>query len=85
MTPKDWFGVLVRGAGLYLIVIAIGQGAAALLEREMDPLHVSSSRMPYCLLYLGAGVLAIRFADAVVRFAYPDRPMQPPEGDAPKS
>jgi hypothetical protein len=34
MTPRDWFGVLVRGGGLYMFVVAIGQAIAAITQYD---------------------------------------------------
>ena len=80
MTPRDWFGVLVRGGGLYMFVIAIGQAVAAMAQYdtgwERDRSHVA-----YCLIYLVLGSIALRGADMIVRFAYPDEPIRSSNGD----
>jgi len=75
MTPRDWFGVLVRGGGLYMFVIAIGQAVAAMAQYDTG-WERDRSRVAYCLIYLVLGSIALRGADMIVRFAYPDEPIR---------
>jgi hypothetical protein len=78
MTPRDWFGVLVRGGGLYMVIVAIGQGIAAITEGELGGLpECRRSHVVYCLTYLVLGSIALRGANMIVRFAYPDEPARP--------
>jgi hypothetical protein len=82
MTPKDWFGVLVRGGGLYMLVVAIGQGIAAITEGELGGLpEFRRSHVVYCITYLVLGIISLRGANMIVRFAYPEEPARPSSAD----
>ena len=82
MTPRDWFGLLVRGGGLYMLIVAINQGIAAIIEGELRNWpEFRRSYVVYCITYLVLGSIALRGANMIVRFAYPEEPNQPTGDD----
>jgi hypothetical protein len=95
MTPKDWFGVLVRGFGLFLLVQPIPQCIALMLEYQgggpgmgrgfTSYFGGGGGTLTYCAIYFVLGFIGLRFANAIVRFAYPGEPKQwiPPIDDQP--
>ena|SRR5580692_2372296 len=99
MTHRDWFGVLVRCFGLYLIIQALPQCVALIIEyqggqngggfngvgRPMMWFGGGTPLLIYCLVYLVLGFLFLRFANPIVRFAYPGEHNQwiPPVDDQP--
>jgi hypothetical protein len=97
MTRRDWFGILVRGFGLYLIIQALPQCVALVIEYEtggpganggMPRMWFGAGGTPaliYCGVYLALGFIALRFANLIVRFAYPGEhdPFVPPIDEQP--
>ncbi|HEV7998635.1 MAG TPA: hypothetical protein VGP63_02070 [Planctomycetaceae bacterium] len=98
MTHRDWFGVLVRCFGLYLIIQALPQCVALMIEYQaggpglngggVAPMRFfggGGGMLIYCLVYLVLGFIALRFANPIVRFAYPGEHNQwiPPIDDQP--
>jgi hypothetical protein len=82
MTPRDWFGVLVRGGGLYMLIVAINQDIAAIIEGELRNWpEFRRSYVVYCITYLVLGSIALRGANMIVRFAYPEEPTRPSSAD----
>jgi hypothetical protein len=75
MTHRDWFGILVRGFGLYLLSQALPQCVALIVEYQNGPLNGGGvgggALLIYCVVYLVLGFIALRFANTIVRFAYP--------------
>jgi hypothetical protein len=68
----------LSGSGLYMLTVAIGQGIAAITEGELGGLaEFRRSHVVYCLTYLVLGRIAMRGANMIVRFAYPDEPARP--------
>jgi hypothetical protein len=96
MTHRDWFGILVRGFGLYLLIQALPQCVALIVEYQAGG-PANGPGMPrmwfgggtplliYCLSYLALGFIALRFANTIVRFAYPGEHNEfiPPTEDLP--
>jgi hypothetical protein len=98
MTHRDWFGILVRGFGLYLLIQALPQCVALIIEYQAGGPGVNGGGTPrmwfggggmpmliYCLVYLALGFIALRFGNLIVRFAYPGEHNQwiPPVDDRP--
>ncbi len=81
MTAKDWFGVVVRGAGLYMLIAGIGQGVAVFAERELSTPDWGRAHVLYLIFYLVLGMIALRGGNMIVRFAYPDDHTVPTDGD----
>jgi hypothetical protein len=84
MTHRDWFGILVRGFGLYLLIQILPQCIALIIEYQNGGPGVNGGAMGrmwfggagapvmiYCLVYLVLGFIFLRFANTIVRFAYP--------------
>jgi len=97
MNQRDWFGILVRGFGLYLIIQILPQCVALIIEFQAGGPGFNGGAMPrtffgggmgaliYCGVYLVLGFIALRFANLIVRFAYPGERTQwiPPTEDLP--
>ena len=76
MNPQELFGVIVRGFGLWAIVLAVSaaNGIAQMYGlRTMNYLDWQPAGL-FAALYLLAGFFAVRKADAIVKFAYSPTP-----------
>jgi hypothetical protein len=83
MNHRDWFGILVRGFGLYLLIQALPQCVALIIEYQFGGPGFNGGGMPrtwfgggmggliYIGIYLVLGLIILRFANVIVRFAYP--------------
>ncbi len=87
MNHRDWFGILVRGFGLYLIIQVLPQCVALIIEYQAGGPGFGGGGggmarpwfggmggmggMIYCFIYLVLGLIILRFANLIVRFAYP--------------
>ena len=77
MKPQELFGVIVRGFGLYLVVLAV-EGVHSLIG-VLDARMVAYLNLPEVswlraissvALYLVAGFFLLKKADSIVTFAY---------------
>jgi hypothetical protein len=73
MKPRDWFGVLTRGLGLWTFLggirsslAVIAQQSGWLAESANDPKYLSL----YAATELGVGLIMLLGADVIVRIAY---------------
>ncbi len=82
MTAKDWFGVVVRGVGLWFIVRSISFVFEAVAERQGWSGFGGGIRHNVMngLATLVFGIVFLRGADLIVRFAYPE-PRPPSDED----
>ena len=83
MNHRDWFGILVRGFGLYLLIQALPQSVALIIEYQFGGPGFNGGGMQrtwfgggmggliYIGIYLVLGLIILRFANVIVRFAYP--------------
>lgn len=71
MTAKDWFGVIVRGAGLQCFV----WGASYITGIRKPDIQQGFDSMDYAISmfsYWVPGVILLCFADSIVNIAYAD-------------
>lgn len=89
MTAKDWFGVVVRTLGLWIVYKAVlaflgtfTMLGAFLQDSALSEVHQSGTAGAFGMilmiaLEMGIGVLLLRKAGAVVGFAFPPRAGDP--------
>jgi len=73
MTPRDWFGVVTRGLGLWTFLGGI-RSSLAVIAQQSGWLAESVNDPKYLRLYaateLGVGLMMLLGADVIVRVAY---------------
>lgn len=83
MTPKEWFGVVTRTLGLWMVLQAALQSIALvayLLGMHkffvVEYAYPGESPMSFIMpltAKIAAAVVCLRYADSIVEFAYPGR------------
>ena len=73
MTAKDWFGVIVRVIGIWLIVTGIPNCLLAIMgDRDFFPSRgVWNWEVIRSAIWIVGGVILLRGGDMIVKFAYP--------------
>jgi hypothetical protein len=72
MMAKDWFGVIVRAGGLYLVIAGICSGLLVIAGDDAGRLYGAAYHATQVLSELVIGVILLGGANLIVRFSYPD-------------
>jgi hypothetical protein len=83
MTPRDWFGVVIRSLGLWTILGAI-RGFVGLVGQQSGWTNATTDPKYYYLYTIsefGIGAVMLLGADLIVRLAYSGRSQEGPKPD----
>jgi len=84
MKPRDLFGVLVRGGGLWVAWYGFYDALYAIIERMglLPTAQISAqTHALYAFVYFVLAIIVIRTADHIVNFAY-EGSREPVEGSS---